>query len=1434
MRVHSNSHLTCSSKQVSHAADKAADGEVYASPDAIISLSNFVDFPSDILDSNAPVLVASRENAFFDICAKDPVRSNDGEAAKVALQPYESLRMHCKALNHSALARLHLQMALYVHPVIRSQEIAQSAAIQSGNILQPTETLESRHRAEAELRSVYTIFINAIVTPTITGMAEVDEELYRTLSDIMHVTSRELDRYSGHLRQFIVDDKGVVLIATFGLRGSTFPNMVANNGLPATFAIHRALKQEVKVENRVGATFGKVYCGVVGGIRRHEFAVMGAPVNLAARLMSSKVNNGILVDEAVKDAADTKFSFKALTPVEAKGYDKPVTIFEPLVSNTKKSRKTNLVVPFVGRSEEKSTVLDQAEKIFSCASDAKSSLVFLMGESGMGKTALSKSILEDLKRHGAKLSKSVFCSTSHSNETEQRIPLSSYRKIFLQLIKALCEYEASSGENRSTCSASSSINHRMTVQQSASLRGRFKGLSRRKLLESSAKDDTKSPAAVGTMEERKAGLTRTPAPKTPAESGHRKGPIPGDQTHRELMSSVHLARPSCAPPLGKSSLSASIHGMSRLNATKIERGAPSLAQSLHRLPASKNQNSPISHSKVVSVRGPRGSQQGSPPEGKRNPAKLTRSHSGLAKDDSSTGSGLLEEMNSGGSVPFFEKLCWICGELDYPYEYADIVGSQFLGLDGANPVTHVDGHVPTMDELVEFLSLAFIRAARFADLGAIFVDDFQWVDSFSWRIFRELCSKASNLVMICAMRSHDKQAQRRLSSAATKQTSQKAQVVEISLGPLDFLDIKKLMSNALSYDEDIIPESLCSDVYQRTGGLPVYVTQTLENIKRKETVEIGKDGLLRWTAEGLKEKRALNSSKGGAMLEETFLSRFDILDVRVRKILQTCAVLGLSFALSDVLQVHPEIKAFDVENSLESAVDEMILIEQIEDDEDEESLTGSGGGSLDLKSGTFHSVGTSTHSGATASTPGTKYVNDRYFQFSHAMWRKNVLATMLKERKVELHRLIAQSMEKEQVMIFEESDISRLLTLFDHWKACGDFCKSAPLALAVGARLEEWELSAQSLELYEDALDMAFDSVESSGKSNQGGDDWVQVSAKPKVLDLILRLHIRIGLCHQRLGEDDESIATFEDAYNILKTSSKVPGMSKALTMPILSSLCMLQIEKGFQDKKSKESFEKLLKKFYKEAKATGERVHVGRAVAMQAMHAARSNQLGQAILHVKKLRSVYDFERYSFDMINEYGRDFALECLAESAQWLYLVERHDDAEKLANTLVKKFLPLIDPMDTDSMMVCILPVINVLKLLGRVKDADWLLKKYVINPTHDNSVQSQFWMPLFNPIAYVLEVNLLEDEEEYDEELLRELEEWVLDDENAMYDVELERKAHTLMGELCWRLTNFREDDDPICKKLVAKAEELLTPIAKYPHPEIFLRHTAQALLQAF
>jgi tetratricopeptide (TPR) repeat protein len=551
-------------------------------------------------------------------------------------------------------------------------------------------------------------------------------------------------------------------------------------------------------------------------------------------------------------------------------------------------------------------------------------------------------------------------------------------------------------------------------------------------------------------------------------------------------------------------------------------------------------------------------------------------------------------------------------------------------------------------------------------------------------------------------------------------------------------------------------------------------------------------------------------------MEETFLSRFDALDVRVRKILQTCAVLGQSFELADVACVHVEIAEQEIENALNSAVDEMILVEQIDEDRHREGV----------------SLNTDPHDFDTSL--GDLQPVQRYFQFSHAMWRKNVLSTMLKERKAELHRLVALSMEKDQSLIPEESDISRLLKLFEHWKSCGDFCKAAPLALAIGARLEEWDLSDQSLELYEDALETAFSSVEETDQvSSSGNKEFVQVKARPLVLDLILRLHICIGLCHQRLGQEQESIYFFEDAFHIIQTSSKMVGICKSLRMPIISSLCVLRLETEYKEPDDIQILESLIGEFVREAEEEGTPIHIGRSLAMQASYYARMGHFEDALEWMTQLTIAYNIEQNSADMIAEYGRDFAIECLSESIHWLYLLGLRSEAEKRASIIIKKYLSLLDPCDTDSVLRVLFPIIQVYGLLDRGRDAEELLQTHIIKPFHDQEVLSDLWSPLFNPLVYLLDVIIMEESGTVDKTVLEDLKNWVLEENHDVHEMEIERKNRTVLGELCWRLLKLVGERDTENEALVQKAREFLEPVANGEHSELFQKRTAQAILAA-
>lgn len=393
----------------------------------------------------------------------------------------------------------------------------------------------------------------------------------------------------------------------------------------------------------------------------------------------------------------------------------------------------------------------------------------------------------------------------------------------------------------------------------------------------------------------------------------------------------------------------------------------------------------------------------------------------------------------------------------------------------------------------------------------------------------------------------------------------------------------------------------------------------------------------------------------------------------------------------------------------------------------------------------------------------------------------------------------------------------------------------------VGSRLEEWDLSSQSLELYEDALEMAYDGVEESDDQEKlSSDEWVRVIAKPVVLDLILRLHICVGLCCQRLGQEFQSILFFEDAYNIVKTSSKLSSISKSLKMPIISSLCVLklELEDGSPAVETATDLATLIKKFVEEAKFDGTAIHIGRSLAMKASFHAKTGEFREAFDSLADLdNTMYDVAACTTDMIIEYGRDFVIEGFAESAQWLYLLGLHQEAEKRVEQIIENFLPLLDPSALDNFMYVLFPIIQVFSLLGRSSDALNLLQKHIIKPFYENHAPCDFWSCLFNPLVYLLQVIIMDEKGEHDDAVLLEIQEYVQDERNCVFDAELRRKANTIVGEICWRLVNLHDDEEGSANNLLReileqRARELLSPVANFEHSELFQKEKAQALLE--
>ena len=141
----------------------------------------------------------------------------------------------------------------------------------------------------AALREVTTMFMSW------DSYDETEHKDLLQLQKFFFAAQKVLAESAGFIRQFLVDDKGCVLIACWGVPTASHPDN-ARRAVCAAAMISRQLLR-LGMKTSIGITTGNVFCGSVGSYVRREYAVIGDVVNLAARLMG-KSDGRLFIDEA--------------------------------------------------------------------------------------------------------------------------------------------------------------------------------------------------------------------------------------------------------------------------------------------------------------------------------------------------------------------------------------------------------------------------------------------------------------------------------------------------------------------------------------------------------------------------------------------------------------------------------------------------------------------------------------------------------------------------------------------------------------------------------------------------------------------------------------------------------------------------------------------------------------------------------------------------------------------------------------------------------------------------------------------------------------------------------------------------------------------------------------------------------------------------------
>ncbi len=252
---------------------------------------------------------------------------------------------------------------------------------------------------------------------------DVDERgglggLHEAVQEIQGV----LYRHGGSLAKVLVDDKGTMALAAFGLPRERFEYR-ADHALAAAMACGPAL-EPLGLECAAGIATGTVFCGPIGSASRREYALIGSTVNLAARLCAS-AGHEVLSDDATRRAANLEVRFETRTPLRLKGFEEPVAVFAPLERVELDAATRSVRLALVGREQE---VARLEARVDALAAERRSGVLFVEAEAGIGKSRLVAELPRLTSDRG------LDCAVVVADRLESDRPFSVWRSVFAELL----------------------------------------------------------------------------------------------------------------------------------------------------------------------------------------------------------------------------------------------------------------------------------------------------------------------------------------------------------------------------------------------------------------------------------------------------------------------------------------------------------------------------------------------------------------------------------------------------------------------------------------------------------------------------------------------------------------------------------------------------------------------------------------------------------------------------------------------------------------------------------------------------------------------------------------------------------------------------------------------------------------------------------------
>ncbi|WP_420458818.1 tetratricopeptide repeat protein [Neolewinella sp.] len=346
------------------------------------------------------------------------------------------------------------------------------------------------------------------------------------------------------------------------------------------------------------------------------------------------------------------------------------------------------------------------------------------------------------------------------------------------------------------------------------------------------------------------------------------------------------------------------------------------------------------------------------------------------------------------------------------------------------------------------------------------LEDIHWIDEDSLTVIRELVRRIDNhpLLILATARPDDDGNYPHL-IRTTLQDKLAVDTLSVEIGALSPEAVKEFAETTLGGPID---ESTFDILLKATNSNPFYLEQILEYFRENELLTTQEDGLLHLSDESIKLSTSITS---------ILTARIDRLSDMVRETVKAAAVIGREFDIPVLSEVMRADAGFDGAEDVMHLLEEQIQV---------------------AERGQIWSA-----------------MNELRYIFRHSLLREAVYGMQLTTRLQQLHRQIAQAIEK----LYADNIEERYVDLAFHYEQSGETNKTLEYLSKAASYARANYQNQQALELYQRLIK--------------------KMSQQPQE-ELTVQVHLNQGSVYEIVGRWEEAEIAYKEAQRIAKSSRDV------------------------------------------------------------------------------------------------------------------------------------------------------------------------------------------------------------------------------------------------------------------------------------------------------